>query len=292
VWDVPARSPPLKFTDIIKELFIMSTSAVPPLQKLNYKLPIIDIILMTAIVIGVASLTMLLIHLTPLFKNNDPVIYTLGLSGLFLAITLAIALGLALITSISKPIKLPTPQKIRGLKMEPGNNSYMSEGLNINKLLLGEFGYARETAAQAMEERRMVINFYLLIVGGAGSGAVAILFGAANPNRQALLIGAVILLWIVCLIGWLSLFMLISLRLAWVGSANSMNYIKEFYLNNAENMGMDLSSDVIHSAFYFKSNTLPSAKKHWNATHYSALLVALLDSAAFWGGTILLGINL
>jgi len=225
--------------------------------------------------------------LNPLSSINRPEIITLGISGLFLVITMSIAWRLSFITS-ARSLPLPTSQKIKDFVNQSGNVSAIGGRLSANDILMREFEYLRETAGQAMEERRTVINFYLLIAGGAGSGVIAFLSNISNQSR--LLLAAVMLLWIVCLIGWISLFMLIALRLAWINSALAMNYIKEFYVVNAENIGM--SPDILQSAFLFQPMTLPSANKHWNVFHYSALLIALLDAGAFLAGAMLIEINM
>ena len=62
----------------------------------------------------------------------------------------------------------------------------MPHDLHPEEILKLEFEYARETAAQAQNDRTIIVNLYLLLVGGAGS----LLFAAVSfvPLEQRLLI--------------------------------------------------------------------------------------------------------
>ncbi len=220
--------------------------------------------------------------LNPRSFYGQQLLPTLAISGLFVSGVLSITLILALRTASATPRpKPPEPMKMPSVSWKDDNRQF-----KLSVILSNEFEYARETAFQAMEERRSVVNFYLLIFGGAGSAVVGLL--STFASHIELLVGAIALLWLVCFIGVITLFTLVSLRLAWLASANDMNHVKEFYLENSEAMGMQ--REALQSAFFFHSNTLPSAGKHWNANHYAALLVGVLDSAAFLGGAILLGV--
>lgn len=211
----------------------------------------------------------------------DVQLLPLSVSGLFVAITNAIALLLAANITINR---FPDPHPV-DIAAQPSGGISTTAGnldLSVNDILTGEFEYARETAGQAMEERRTLINFYLIVIGGAGSGVVAFL--PTISTQSGLLLSAVTLLWAVSVVGWLTLFQLIALRAAWMGSANAMNFIKEFY---KKNVGI-ISPEAIDSAFFFKTKTLPQPAKHWNAGHYSAVVVSFLDAVAFGGGALLL----
>lgn len=204
---------------------------------------------------------------------------TAGLGGLLVAVTLGFTLFIASKTDAPKT-QMPTMLPIVATR---GNNF----GLEAKDILGQSFEYARETAGQAMEHRMTIVNFYLLIVGGAGSGVVAIL-AANNSDKNQLFAGAVALLWIVYLIGWLTVLKIIRLRAAWIESAFEMNMIKQFYITNVRGM----ASDVLESAFSFKPSSIPAPAKPWNIFYYSAFLVAMLDAGAFLGGFLLLALHL
>lgn len=205
---------------------------------------------------------------------------TLGIGALFASVYLLLACLISIKTSRPTP-EHHEPQTLSG---EPGT----ADGMTLQGILMGEFEYARETAAQAMEERRSVTNFYLLIVGGTISGVIALLSTLASHHN--LLLGAVAALWLVCVTGLLMQFSIISLRLAWVTSANSMNHVKEFYLQNAEKLGA--SRNILQSAFTYRTSTIPPADTHWNVNHFASLLIGSLDAGAFLSGLMLIGVAL
>ena len=60
------------------------------------------------------------------------------------------------------------------------------ETLEPNKILIAEFGYAQETAAQAMEDRHKMVNYYLIIVGVL-LNAVATLTTKSKSDENLLL---------------------------------------------------------------------------------------------------------
>lgn len=209
----------------------------------------------------------------------------IGVSGTFVTLSLFLALWLAQKTRKKNPVRsAPT---VRSLSAP-----LLNTNIEIDKMLIGEFEYARETATQAKEERRTVINFYLLIFGGGGSVIIALLSNLTAHSY--LLVGATALLWIVSLIGGLFLLKIIALRWAWVGSAAAMNFVKEFFIKNTkeyippEDNPMKL---ILESAFLWSAESIPPAKARWNVDHYSAILIAMLDAVAFIGGVALLAIE-
>jgi ADP-ribose pyrophosphatase len=215
------------------------------------------------------------VTLAPLLVS-DRSLLVIGVSSVFLAITLVLATWLSLVAIKDPPAK---PSPIENVQKQ--NTSGTSTlGLNANDILQASFEFASDNASQAMEHRMTIVNFYLLIAGGVGSAVGAML--AAN-DRQNLEIALVGLLWIVSLIGWLTLFKLIRLRTAWVESAAEMNYIKEFYIRNSS----DFPAEVLRRAFYFRFDTIPKAFTPWNVFHLSALLLALLDAFAYLGGIMI-----
>ncbi|HEX8996121.1 MAG TPA: hypothetical protein VF812_08825 [Ktedonobacterales bacterium] len=205
---------------------------------------------------------------------------TIGIGALFASLYLLVACLLSLETARRPP---PHHEPLSLLSTPSA-----ADGLTLQGILIGEFEYGRETAAQAMEERRSVTNFYLLVVGGTISGVVALL--STLISHHNLVLGAVAALWLVSAVGLMMLFSIISLRLAWVGSASSMNHVKEFYLHNADKLGA--SRDILQSAFTYRTDTLPAADVHWNVNHYTALLIGCLDAGAYLSGLTLIGVAL
>ena len=161
--------------------------------------------------------------------------------------------------------------------------------LKASDILHWEFEYARITASEAMQDRHTMINFYLVVVSALGAGLLIVLGGApgkGSPPGQDGLPTAVgtALLWLLCLVGWLYFLKVIRLRQAWHDSARTMNQIKTFYIQHAEKF----EPEVLERAFRWKPNTLPPPDQPWTVFFYSGLLIALLDSAAYVAGGILL----
>lgn len=261
----------------------MGKQQTPEQQRAALRRSVVRRMTTVAIVMALLILFTLatdLLDVYPPFRTllGLPLLHAISISGVFAACYLL----LACLLSIKTARKEPTPPKPRTLTESLGS----AESMTLQGILLGEFAYARETASQAMEERRSVTNFYLLIVGGTLTGVVALLSTLATRNSLAL--GAVAALWLVCLVGLLTLFSIISLRLAWASSANAMAHIKAFYLINAERLGA--TPEILQSAFSFQVSTTPAPGTHWNVNHFAILLIALLDSAAYLVGMILMGV--
>ena len=110
----------------------------------------------------------------------------------------------------------------------------IAEELDANAILVAEFHYARETAAQAMDDRHKMVQFYVIsifipfltaVIGLIAIGAKSVELIQMPLFRYALT-GAFILLFIM---GLLFLLKLIRLRVAWFQSAKCMNKIKHYY---------------------------------------------------------------
>ncbi len=164
----------------------------------------------------------------------------------------------------------------------PAKEAQGEKHLHASDILKLEFEYARITASEAMQDRHTMINFYLLVAGVVVSGVVGVLVQKTGLPKAA---GALLLL--LCGIGWLYFLKIIRLRQAWHDSARTMNQIKEFYIQHAE----EFDPDVLRSAFRWQAHTLPATDKPWTVFFYSAMLIALLDSVAYIAGGALLDVT-
>ena len=168
-----------------------------------------------------------------------------------------------------------------------GEDTYQAEEsrkLPASDILGREFEYAKTTASEAMADRHTMVNFYLVVFGALGTGLLLVLGGLSSEASLPPALGTV-LLWLLCIVGWLYFLKVIRLRQAWYGSAQAMNRIKTFYIEHSE----DFEPDELRRAFLFRPETLPAPDKPWTVFFYSAMLIALLDSAAYVAGGILLG---
>ncbi len=203
-------------------------------------------------------------------KSN---VQVLGTAALYLGVLLA----MGTLLGFQFPYTLPALPKHSRTPMPEG-----VEGIQIEKILENEYEYGSKTAEQAMEHRLTIVNFYLLIAGGVGTGVVSL-----ASNNPALAVAGVPLLWLMSIVGGILFLQIVALRVAWANSVMAMNYIKEFMIVN----GSPLYGDALRVAFFFKPESIPATHKRGNVFYYSAFLIALLNSAAFFAGIFLLGLN-
>ncbi len=159
------------------------------------------------------------------------------------------------------------------------------ECLSPTDILMAEYRYAQETAAQAMDDRHKVVNYFLLIVGVL-LNAVAILLGgevkssALTVENLDYAISAV--LFTLFIIGVLYLLKLVRLRQAWRDSMHVLNDIKQYYHNKLENHNLIPDAFRWNRESFQKNIKLNGCKTLF---FYSAFLIMLIDSLAL-GGSI------
>jgi hypothetical protein len=153
---------------------------------------------------------------------------------------------------------------------------YQESDIHPREILRLEFEYARETAAQAQNDRTTIVNLYLLLVGGVGSIAVALPQLASSRGFEVPRGAYALLFAMLGVIGFFTLMKLIRLRQAWYDSARAMNRIKEFYREKFPEL---------ERAFHWKTDTIPAPGKPWTITFNLALLIALVDSGAVAAAT-------
>ncbi len=148
----------------------------------------------------------------------------------------------------------------------------MRDELHSEEILKLEFEYARETATQAQNDRTIIVNMYLLLMGGVGS---LLLAAQSIAPVERLLIppqGLSLLFFVLGVLGTLTCFKLIRLRQAWYESAHTMNTIKAYYLARIPEL---------HAAFLWKPGTIPPPGKAWTITFILATMVILLSSFSY-----------
>jgi hypothetical protein len=150
-----------------------------------------------------------------------------------------------------------------------------SQALSADKILMAEFKYAQETAAQAMEDRHRMVNYYLLIVGVIMNVIVRLMKesdqvseGWISAEESQWMI--VILFLTLFIVGVLYLQSVIRLRWMWYGSAEAMNKIKDYY---HENLG---EFHLKESAFIWTTETLRKMKLGSAATLYFGLALVII----------------
>ncbi|MFN8464342.1 MAG: hypothetical protein U0X20_02275 [Caldilineaceae bacterium] len=156
--------------------------------------------------------------------------------------------------------------------------------IDPSHILGWEFEYARITASEAMRERHTIVNFYLLVAGIITSGVAALLSRDSNLPSS---LGAAPF-WMLVAIGWIYFLAIIRLRQAWHDSANAMSRIKGFCIEHASS----IDPATLRTAFLWQPYTLPPPGRPWTIFFYAAMLIGLLDSAAYVAGGALLNLDL
>ncbi len=226
-----------------------------------------------ALIVGIGAFIPGIPTLIGPYVGDKSNVQVLGTAALYLGVLLAMGALLGFMF----PYKLPALPNHTRTHMPEG-----VEGIQIEKILENEYEYGSKTAEQAMEHRLTIVNFYLLIAGGVGTGVVSL-----ASNNPALSVAGVPLLWLMSIVGGILFLQIVALRVAWANSVMAMNYIKEFMIVN----GSPLYGDALRVAFFFKPESIPATHKRGNVFYYSAFLIALLNSAAFFAGIFLLGLN-
>jgi len=165
-----------------------------------------------------------------------------------------------------------TPKNIYVKRLK--NPRLQENAFAFSRLLLNEFNYIRETAAQAMNDRHTMVNYFIVITGAFLTIIGSRFFGAsdifADTKYISIIVGASI---VINFVGWVYFMHLIRLRQAWCDSATAMNQIKEFFVVNGR-----VPDDIARSAFLWDLKTLPKAGKKSNVSYYSTMLISFVSS--------------
>jgi hypothetical protein len=153
-------------------------------------------------------------------------------------------------------------------------------GLTPDAILGYEFNYIAQSAFQANEDRARVTTFYLISLGSLVAALLSSqLVSSSQPEIYALFICIFIVL---SVFGWLTILQLVRLRQAWYESAQALNKIKTFYIQNIHTVKLE-------EAFRWKPSNLP-AKFKWGSVSFAlALQVALVSGISCGAAFIYIG---
>jgi hypothetical protein len=166
------------------------------------------------------------------------------------------------------------------------------DDLKASDILLAEFCYGQETAAQAMEDRHKMVNYYLIIVGVLLNAVATLMKGEVASDifsGDEIKYAISALLFTLFIIGVLYILKLVRLREAWGGSAKMMNGIKKYYDENLEDHELIPRVLTWNHKSYEKHIKLNGCKTLF---FYSAFLIMLIDSLALGGGVFFITFNL
>ncbi|MBI5877833.1 MAG: hypothetical protein HZB53_09295 [Chloroflexi bacterium] len=162
--------------------------------------------------------------------------------------------------------------------------------LHAESILQMEFEYARETVEQNLEDRRKVVEFYVVIAGALATLALALaqLDASRAPgiSQTDSVIGVTgrlpspvyaVIFWVVGLTGLFTLFHLIRLRQSFQDSLLTMNRIKDYYIKQYP---------LLSEALRWRNETMPPLNRVGSITFILSLFVVLVDSIGFGMGML------
>jgi hypothetical protein len=140
------------------------------------------------------------------------------------------------------------------------------------EILAEEFEYIAGTANQTNEDRARVSSFYLVAVGSlvAALFSTQLLDKTTNNGTLYLLFSG--LLFVLTLLGTLTVIQLARLRAAWYESMKAMNQIKEYAISRDKDLA---------KAFRWRAESMPPLYKTNSISYQQTLEVALLSGLTF-----------
>ncbi|MFZ5822378.1 MAG: hypothetical protein ACOYYJ_21010 [Chloroflexota bacterium] len=139
--------------------------------------------------------------------------------------------------------------------------------LDSDEILRAEFDYIAHTAFQANEDRARVTSFYFVSVGSL----VAAILGAqfAEDDLRGVSLAFSLLFVVLTALGGLTIAQLARLRAAWHESAEAMNKLKDFYIQQRPE---------IEPAFKWRLGSVPPTDKAYSIANLMAVEVSLLGA--------------
>ncbi len=139
--------------------------------------------------------------------------------------------------------------------------------LDSDEILRAEFDYIAHTAFQSNEDRARVTSFYFVSVGSL----VAAILGAqfAEDDLRGVSLAFSLLFVVLTALGGLTIAQLARLRAAWHESAEAMNTLKDFYIQQRPE---------IEPAFKWRLDSVPPTDKAYSIANLMAVEVSLLGA--------------
>jgi hypothetical protein len=150
--------------------------------------------------------------------------------------------------------------------------------LNPDEILIAEFEYIANSAAQANEDRSKAASFFLVAVGSL----VAAIFGTQQNLLSTVTNVMAGLFFVLTFLGILTVMQLARLRLAWHNAACAMNRIKKYYTDHVEGL---------KKAFLWDADSIPPRFKLASVSFYTVLEVSLLGGLTCGAGVFFLQYN-
>lgn len=150
------------------------------------------------------------------------------------------------------------------------------QSVDLSAIITAEFNYIAQTAFQSNEDRARVSTFYLssaasLIAAIVTSQLLGDSSQLPSTNQQAVAWAYACLFGTLSISGLLTLFKLARLRQAWLKSAQAMNHLKQFCV---EQNGTFETGEI----FLWNNDTLPRASSPTSLSSLLALQVVAMSS--------------
>lgn len=139
--------------------------------------------------------------------------------------------------------------------------------LDSDEILRAEFDYIAQTAFQANEDRARVTSFYFVSVGSLVAAILGTQF--AEDDLQSVSGAFSLLFFVLTALGGLTIAQLARLRAAWHESAEAMNQLKDFYIQQRPE---------IEPAFKWRMKSIPPIDKQYSIANLMAVEVSLLGA--------------
>lgn len=138
--------------------------------------------------------------------------------------------------------------------------------VNPDGILIAEYEYASQVAAQTNTDR---VNVYNFVIGNILTVIGAITIPSLNESIPKELFSLVFV--VLGFVGFMSLIQLIRLRTAWLDAVSAMNKVKQFYI--------DRSGKALNDAFRWHTHNVPNARKIFSV-HF-VLVITLIAANSF-----------
>jgi len=159
----------------------------------------------------------------------------------------------------------------------PAKSSQKASPLSKDSMdiLIAEYNYIAETAAQSNEDRARVSSFYLVAVGSLVAALLSTQFVSNILDKGLINILFSILFLLLTLLGTTTILQLTRLRVAWFESLIAMDRIKEFMIARDKSLAQ---------AFKWRIQSAPDLYKPNSVSYLQTVEVAILSALTFGTG--------
>ncbi|MBC7876166.1 MAG: hypothetical protein H7Y59_03260 [Anaerolineales bacterium] len=142
------------------------------------------------------------------------------------------------------------------------------------EILIAEYEYIASSAIQSNEDRARVSSFYMVAVGSLIAALFSTQIFDINSTYATLSFLFSGLLFVLTLLGTLTVIQLARLRAAWYESMKALNQIKEYAISKDKDLA---------KAFRWRDHSMPPLYKVNSVSYQQTIEVAILSGLTFGG---------